>query len=381
MTYIPVLEKFNICIKCAKDYKLKKYIEMSDFNIVECSLCNIKNKALELSDNPHFANFIRALIRYHYWEDEYNTHFGGESIYDIFSNENPIIYHKRMVDDCLLDDFVGIITDYKFDNEDIVELWYGHIDDMRGSFGERIKDLKDTYILELEKDLLKKNHFLLEESFKEKILNFVDYLSNNINIDSIYYRARIGYEEKIKNKNSSNYLDKSTDFIYKPYQYEEIAAVPIKNSQEGRLNKKGESFLYLATNIETAISEVRPDSGHIVSVAEFRLIDNIKVVDFDKAFIELSKNEKTLKEFVFLSHIEQILSHPVTKDEKHLYFISQFFSNIFRKIGFDGVLFSSSISKGQNLVVFNPDNFKYIENSSKAFDIKTLKYTYKECIW
>lgn len=375
-----IAEKFNICIECAKDYKLKKYIEMSNSNISECNLCNTKNKTLELSNNPDFANFIRALIRYHYWEDEYNTHFGGDSINDIFSNENPIIYHERIVDDSVLDDLVGIIKDYKFDTaEDIVELWYGHIDGVRWSFGERIKDKKDNYISQLEKDLLEKNHFLLEESFKEKILNFVDYLSNNINIDSIYYRARIGYKEKIKN-NNSNYLDKSTDFVYEPFKYQDIGSVPVKKSQEGRLNKKGESFLYLATDIETAISEVRPDPDHIVSVAKFKLIDNIKVVDFDKAFILLSENENTIKEFTFLAHIEQILSHPVTKDEKHLYFISQFFADVFRKIGFDGVLFSSSISQGQNLVVFNPDNFKYIENSSKVFNIKSLKYAYNELL-
>lgn len=375
-----IAEKFNICIECAKDYKLKRYIEMSNSNISECNLCNTKNKTLELSNNPDFANFIRALIRYHYWEDEYNTHFGGDSINDIFSNENPIIYHERIVDDSVLDDLVGIIEDYKFDTEGIVELWYGHIDDIRWSFGERIKDVKDIYISQLEKELLEKNHFLLEKQFTEKILNFVDYLSNNINIDSIYYRARIGYKEKVKNKYNSNYLDKSTDFVYKPYKYQDIGSVPIKYSQEGRLNKKGESFLYLATDIETAISEVRPDPGHIVSIAKFKSVNNMKVVDFDKAFIQLSKNEDTLQEFTFLAHIEQILSHPVTKDEKHLYFISQFFADVFRKIGFDGVLFSSSISQGQNLLVFNPNNFIYIENSSKVFDIKFLKYTYNELL-
>ncbi len=353
---------------------------MNDCSISECNLCNERNKTLELTDNSDFANFIRALIRYHYWEDEYNKHFGGDSLEEIFSNENPIIYHKRIVDDSVLDDLVGIIKDYKFDTEAIVELWYGHIDDIRWSFGERIKDVKDIYISQLEKELLEKNHFLLEKQFTEKILNFVNYLSNTINIDSIYYRARIGYKEKIKNKYNSNYLDKSTDFVYEPYEYQDIGSVPIKNSQDGRLNKKGESFLYLATDIETAISEVRPDPGHIVSVAKFKSINNIKVVDFDKAFIELSKNDDTLQEFTFLAHIEQILSHPVTKDEKHLYFISQFFANIFRKIGFDGVLFSSSLSIGQTLAVFNPDNFRYIENSSKVFNIESVKYAYKELI-
>ena len=48
---------------------------------------------------------------------------------------------------------------------------------------------------------------------------------------------------------------------------------------EGRANPKGIPYLYLASNRETALAEVRPWVGSHVSVGQFKIIRELKVVN------------------------------------------------------------------------------------------------------
>jgi len=57
---------------------------------------------------------------------------------------------------------------------------------------------------------------------------------------------------------------------------------PVRNSSEGRINPRGISYLYLANNRKTAIAEVRPWSGSVVSVAAFKTTRDLRLVDCSK---------------------------------------------------------------------------------------------------
>ena len=165
------------------------------------------------------------------------------------------------------------------------------------------------------------------------------------------------------------------DKLTTPYKKDKIGAPETKLVKGGRLNRLGVSFLYLATNIETAINEVRPDPGHKVSIGKFKSVKDLRIVDFDKAFINMSDTEKSLNDFQLLNHIDQLFSRPITQDERHKYIITQFFSDIFRKLGFDGVMFTSSVGSGKNLLIFNPKNFIYVgSKENKVYDILKLRY-------
>ena len=72
------------------------------------------------------------------------------------------------------------------------------------------------------------------------------------------YRARIG----IKDILIYSGLGEETKKTYIPYKKNEIGASLPKITTEGRFNRSGISYLYLASDSETAINEIRPSVGH-----------------------------------------------------------------------------------------------------------------------
>ena len=54
---------------------------------------------------------------------------------------------------------------------------------------------------------------------------------------------------------------------------------PVRNPSEGRVNPRGIAYLYLANDRKTAISEVRPWSGSLVSVAAFKTTRDLRLVN------------------------------------------------------------------------------------------------------
>lgn len=366
-----------ICINCAKDSKLKKYILLHEPREHICSFCQTKQKiTLDIFNNPKFYNFLRALIRYHFWEDEYNEHFGGDNLYTLIQNSNLILNHDRIIENYLFE----AINEYKFDDPSIIELYYGHDEyGNRLSFGQRYKNKKEASLSWLEKRLLNDNYFLFEEDVIKEMLAYLEYFENSIAKNDIFYRARIGYKDKVKNLDTIwDYTDEDSYSKYIPYSDGDIGAPPPTLTSAGRLNRQGVSFLYLATDINTAIAEVRPHPGHKVSIGCFKSKQYLKIVDFDIAFIRLSKTEDSLQKFIYLNHIDQLLSRPITPDERHLYIITQFFADIFRKMGFSGIQFSSSVGEGQNILIFDPSNFQYIDEQSSVYEIKSLQYSIED---
>jgi hypothetical protein len=371
-----------LCIDCAKDSKLKKYILQNKTKKHVCSFCHKVNKiTLDIFKNISFDNFLRALIRYHYWEDEYNRHFGGvDYLSNLLDCENPLINSDRIVDDTVKECLFFGAEDCDFDDHpNIVELFYGH-NEIAGrlSFGERIKDRRNLTLTKLEDELLQKNYYLLENRVIKEIQSYAKYYQSTLEVNQIFYRGRTGFSKVLKKKDFDyDFTKKEGNLRYISYKGKDIGAPPIKSTKSGRLNRHGVSFLYLATDINTAISELRPHPGDKISIGAFKCIKKLIIVDFDQAFIRLSQTEEALEKFIYLNHIDQLFSKPIIPSKNHLYVITQFFADIFRKIGFDGISFSSSVSTGQNILIFDPSNFKYTRKDANVYSVNSLKYNYE----
>ena len=77
-----------------------------------------------------------------------------------------------------------------------------------------------------------------------------------------------------------------------------------------------------------------------------------------------------------LKTIDDMFSKPVAPDDRGLYSLTQFLSDGLRRIGFEGVVYRSSVGSGSNLAVFDASSFKYVEGSGRTVQVSQVKYTY-----
>jgi RES domain-containing protein len=144
---------------------------------------------------------------------------------------------------------------------------------------------------------------------------------------------------------------------------------PLPNrAAEGRINPKGIPVLYLASSEQTAISEVRPWVGSDVSVAQFKLMRQVRMLNLSIGHGQSSFNELTFDELsgerpisaekstkAVWVDIDNAFSCPVTlSDDAADYVPTQILAEFFRSVGYDGVIYRSQFGeKGYNLALFN----------------------------
>ncbi len=140
-------------------------------------------------------------------------------------------------------------------------------------------------------------------------------------------------------------------------------------ASDGRINPKGIPCLYLASSIDTAISEVRPWLDELVSVALFRTDRDFNLVDLSKnhggsalgllTFAQLCGEESISQEKAdecVWAEIDSAFSRPVTRaDNNSSYFPTQILAEALKEDGFDGVVYKSSFGgeKGYNVALFD----------------------------
>lgn len=371
-------KEYYLCKDCCKDIYLKNYVEENIDSSETCSICYTKKKTLNIS-NSSISEFCRFLIRYHYPEYEYNSHWGGEELPSQFFSENPIISH-HFVEDANdkdmrneeIDEFLNQLFDLENYNSKI-ELYYGHDANGRNLWATSIKKEKSAIWDYYKRQLLIQNYFHLEEGAKNSFSTLLENLKFTLKADKTFYRARIGYTEKVEDVS----LGYNTFKIKIPYSGSQLSSPPILKTTAGRANRQGVAFLYLASDEETALGEIRPHPGHYVSVGQFKNTDNLLLADL--RFVDLVKyynDNEQLKLFKLLKDLSDELSIPILPDEKENYLVTQFISDIIRQIGFDGILFNSSVSKGYNLVAFDPSKFVNLEDQSKLVKINSVNFKY-----
>ena len=123
-----------------------------------------------------------------------------------------------------------------------------------------------------------------------------------------------------------------------------------EHSTDGRVSPRGILCLYLASNMKTALAEVRPWVGAYVSLAQFKLVRRCKVVDCRSTTGgKLDKDQAKI-----WSDIASAFSKPVSPEEPHLGYVpTQILAETFRSEGFDGILYDSLLSKGTNIALFD----------------------------
>lgn len=131
-------------------------------------------------------------------------------------------------------------------------------------------------------------------------------------------------------------------------------------AREGRANPKGIPYLYLATHQDTAVAEVRPWMGSYVSIGQFAVTRDARVVNCvtgdDRLMMYLQEPAPQERERAVWRDIDRAFSQPVTSGEDTAdYAPTQVIAEFFRENGLDGIAYGSSLGPGHNVALFDTE--------------------------
>lgn len=233
-----------------------------------------------------------------------------------------------------------------------------------------------------------KQRYILDEESKDFLNSIIDTCGDrerSLKKGSIVWRAQNGHSwrplyQHVPETNEDIHVDDL------PTPFPKGRMKPLVDSAaEGRANSKGIPCLYVATDKETAMSEVRPWLGAILSVAQLRLTRDLKVLDFS---VEQGKNnlllyfeEPTSEKIIqaVWSDIDNAFSKPTkASDLKSEYAPTQIISEFIKSKRYDGIAYKSALAEGHNICLFDLESADVVDCSiyepiKISFDFKRVE--------
>ena len=206
-----------------------------------------------------------------------------------------------------------------------------------------------------------------------KIIDDFFYLSKtNYSAGQIFYRARISDE--------------------KGFVKSEMSAPPKEEIKNGRANPEGIRCLYLASDIDTTIHEVRANIFDHITVGKFILKKDITLVNFKQMsnispFVVNDLTKYAINRPVLMKINNEIAKSVSRNDSMLTYLPTQYICDYIKSIWdienkknmYDGIEYSSTTyPKGYNVAIFNPELCEC--EKIEIYKIKSIDYE-KEMIW
>ena len=227
----------------------------------------------------------------------------------------------------------------------------------QGDFGED----RSGEFAEFREEIICKNRWFFDTAgFVQDSKEFLSDLVYELRPSERLYRARVtpGSEER--------------------FVASEMGAPPPDIARGGRSNPDGISYLYLASDCETALSEVRARVGQVVAVGTFEF-NTLRVVDFAEmrqtyspfTLDETAKVGIHASKLEFFEAVSKEMSKPVLGRFELEYLPTQYICEMLKSFGFKGVRYRSSQGEGHNFVLFDRDSA--VANEVHHFEISTMK--------
>lgn len=194
------------------------------------------------------------------------------------------------------------------------------------------------------------------EEFLRTVISTSKSRRRDLQAGCVLWRAQLGHDWQTIRQ------DEHEDELPAPFPSARMKPLP-DSAREGRVNPKGIPCLYLATDKETAMAEVRPWLGSYVSVGQFSTLENLVLVDCS---VEHASN---IGEFIFFpgdeppeysweralwAGIDRAFSEPVILyDSTADYEPTQILAETFRKHGYGGIVYKSLLGTGFNVALFD----------------------------
>ena len=213
------------------------------------------------------------------------------------------------------------------------------------------------------------------EAFLDTVLQTTEKRVEVLAQEKILWRAQLGCDwEPIYEK--GEYIDDN------PAPHPPDRMKPLSGrASEGRANPKGIPYLYLATNRDTALAEVRPWIGSFISVGQFKTLRELRLVNCttdQQGFVFYLKEPSAEKrEEAVWASIDQAFARPVSpSDDIADYVPTQIIAELFKANNFDGVAYRSSLGDGHNVALFDLDMAKLV--SCFLFQVKSIGFEFQE---
>lgn len=341
----------NCCVNCFTSSYLISIINGDD-RTGTCDFCSTVNTSIysarELSD--FFRNILSLYV-----PDENSTSQISESLKEDFNVlsvivENPIELLRAIFEDEIEDFELIFKGNVSLKRRPFLETQADNIHNVWNEFKEEIKFV-NRYHIQNTIDLKKLETFFLHESFYR-----------NIKKGRIFFRCRVS------DKNG--------------FPCGKMGNPPIELASSGRANPKGISYLYVADSLETSMYETRASLFDYVTVGEFKLKEDIKILNLRNPkddpiyWSEIEEIENYLIYIPFIQTLQKELSLPIRKRDQILDYIpTQYISEFIKSLGFDGVEYQSSLnSEGYNIAIFNPKKLECFKTN--VYEIKDIKLTH-----
>lgn len=235
-----------------------------------------------------------------------------------------------------------------------------------------------TSYMQFSQSVKNKSRYVLDSDSQNFLKGIKDTCASRVEViepNSSLWRAQMGHKTVPFIDN-----DIEVDDMFVPYP--ESRMRPLKGSAtEGRANPKGIPCLYVASDKETAMSEIRPWLGSTVSVAKFSNRNKLRVIDFSKhhngtlPFFFVEPDDAKKIEAVW-THIDKAFSEPVTNsDQKSDYAPTQIIAELIKSLGYDGIAFKSSLCTGLNLALFDLDCVDF--KGSNLFKVNSINFSFE----
>lgn len=349
------------CEKCFKDLEIKAIIK-SFKKMGKCDVCHNNNVYIyDTNEDSTIEEMFNDILDIYYLESELGENFPDEHLNilkeELYSNWNIFNITPEKIS-------VLIREICKTKYEENSQLF-------RGSIGiKQFSDIDymcknnimkvytwDKFVEEIKTNCRFHNDYFNTSAFSE----YLKYMNKSYKKGDIFYRARISEE--------------------KGFDEDKMGAPPIGKASGGRANPMGISYLYLASDSKTAISEIRAGALDYITVAKFELLKDINVIDFEKIdeispffddidIVKLGINNHILK------IINEEISKPLGGEGRALdYLPTQYISDYIKSMGeWQGIKYNSTLGDGYNLAIFDDKLFKCKDLEVKR--IGTLSYSY-----
>lgn len=351
------------CTECFADYEIKAIIESRNHR-GKCPICGKENVWLFDSNEDRYAtNFeelLTSIIEIYVPESKLDVSFPKEA--------------KKSLEKHLCEDW----KIFNVDESGVRQIVESVIEDSIDLDEQLLK--QEVGIPQLYDDV-----YLLENSIMRTYTweDFKRYL-RNINRFHVYHINFNILAEVLKDTEriilaGRNFYRARIATDKKGFKRDFMGAPPDDVATAGRANSKGISCLYLASNKNTTVKEIRANAFDYVTIATFKLKRDVKILDLssithNSPFYAETDKVKFLVNEKHLKQIERDLAKPVSNRDSDLdYLPTQYISDFAKFLGYDGVKYLSTFDReAYNLALFDVDSCNCVYH--RTFEIGDLNY-------